>query len=155
MLIGLLLALGMLGVLRHGNSVAGRGDPLGRRRQQRIWSRPGPAVAGAAAVALPGGHRARRSRLPLQVAALRLVPIYVVAAAIAASLAVTAIVAAWVLSTRLSASEWAAVGVVCASLAMLGLAAGPEGIRHGPAGLAWALLVVVAACSSPARSRGG
>jgi drug/metabolite transporter (DMT)-like permease len=80
----------------------------------------------------------------LQVAALRLVPIYVVAAAIAASLAVTAIVAAWVLSTRLSAMEWAAVAVVCASLAMLGVAAGPEGTGHGPAGLGWALLVIVA-----------
>jgi drug/metabolite transporter (DMT)-like permease len=81
----------------------------------------------------------------LQVAALRLVPIYVVAAAIAASLAVTAIVAAWVLSVRLSKTEWVAVGVVCASLAMLGLAAGPEGSQRGPAGLRWALLVVVAA----------
>jgi drug/metabolite transporter (DMT)-like permease len=81
----------------------------------------------------------------LQVAALRLVPIYVVAAAIAASLAVTAIVAAWVLKTRLTAVEWAAVGVVCASLAMLGLAAGPEGSERGPSGLGWALLVVVAA----------
>lgn len=80
----------------------------------------------------------------LQVAALRLVPIYVVAAAIAASLAVTAIVAAWVLSTRLSAIEWAAVAVVCASLAMLGVAAGPEGSGHGPPGLGWALLVIVA-----------
>jgi drug/metabolite transporter (DMT)-like permease len=80
----------------------------------------------------------------LQVAALRLVPIYVVAAAIAGSLAVTAIVAAWVLSTRLSSMEWAAVAVVCASLAMLGLAAGPEGTGHGPAGLGWALLVIVA-----------
>jgi drug/metabolite transporter (DMT)-like permease len=80
----------------------------------------------------------------LQVAALRLVPIYVVAAAIAGSLAVTAIVAAWVLSARLSAMEWAAVAVVCASLAMLGLAAGPEGTGHGPAGLGWALLVIVA-----------
>ncbi len=80
----------------------------------------------------------------LQVAALRLVPIYVVAAAIAASLAVTAIVAAWVLSTRLSTTEWAAVGVVCASLATLGLAAGPEGSQRGPAGLGWSLLVVVA-----------
>jgi drug/metabolite transporter (DMT)-like permease len=78
----------------------------------------------------------------LQVAALRLVPIYVVAAAIAASLAVTAIVAAWVLSVRLSALEWAAVAVVCGSLAMLGLAAGPEGSGHGPPGLGWALLVV-------------
>jgi drug/metabolite transporter (DMT)-like permease len=80
----------------------------------------------------------------LQVAALRLVPIYVVAAAIAASLAVTAIVAAWVLSTRLSRVEWAAVAVVCASLAMLGLAAGPEGSGHGPPHLGWALLVIVA-----------
>ena len=81
----------------------------------------------------------------LQVAALRLVPIYVVAAAIAASLAVTALVAAWLLKVRLSTAEWAAVGVVCASLAMLGLAAGPEGSQHGPAGLGWALLAVVAA----------
>jgi drug/metabolite transporter (DMT)-like permease len=80
----------------------------------------------------------------LQVAALRLVPIYVVAAAIAGSLAVTAIVAAWVLSTRLSPVEWAAVAVVCASLAMLGLAAGPEGAGHGPPQLGWALLVIVA-----------
>ncbi|WIM89140.1 DMT family transporter [Candidatus Mycobacterium wuenschmannii] len=78
----------------------------------------------------------------LQVAALRLVPIYVVAAAIAASLAVTAIVAAWLLSARLSSTEWAAVAVVCASLAMLGIAAGPEGTGHGPAGLGWALLAI-------------
>jgi drug/metabolite transporter (DMT)-like permease len=80
----------------------------------------------------------------LQIAALRMVPIYVVAAAIAASLAVTAIVASWLLSARLSAMEWTAVAVVCGSLAMLGLAAGPEGSGHGPPGLGWALLVVVA-----------
>ncbi len=81
----------------------------------------------------------------LQVVALRLVPIYVVAAALAASIAVTGIVAAWVLSARLSPAEWTAVGVVCASLAMLGFAAGPEGSQHGPAGLGWALLGVAAA----------
>lgn len=81
----------------------------------------------------------------LQVVALRLVPIYVVAAAIAASLAVTAIVAVWLLSARLSSVEWTAVAVVCVGLAMLGLAAGPEGSSHGPAGLDWALLGVVAA----------
>lgn len=81
----------------------------------------------------------------LQIAALRLVPIYVVAAAVAASLAVTAIVAAWLLHARLAATEWAAVTVVCASLAMLGVAAGPEGDGRGPAGLGWALLVIVAA----------
>ncbi len=81
----------------------------------------------------------------LQVAALRLVPIYVVAAALAASIAVTGIVSAWVLSTRLSPAEWTAVGVVCASLSVLALAAGPEHFHHAPAGLGWALLGVVAA----------
>lgn len=80
----------------------------------------------------------------LQVLALRLVPIYVVAAALAASIAVTAIVAAWVLSAELSAAEWTAVAVVCAGLALLGIAAGPEGDQKGPAGLAWGLLGVVA-----------
>ncbi|HEX5253688.1 MAG TPA: DMT family transporter [Mycobacterium sp.] len=81
----------------------------------------------------------------LQVAALRLVPIYVVAAALAASIAVTGVVAAWVLSVRLSPAEWTAVGVVCASLVVLALAAGPGHFRHAPAGLGWALLGVVAA----------
>lgn len=81
----------------------------------------------------------------LQVAALRLVPIYVVAAALAASIAVTGVVSAWVLSSRLSAIEWAAVAVVCVSLALLALAAGPAHFRHAPAGLGWALLGVVAA----------
>ncbi|WP_343572073.1 DMT family transporter [Mycobacterium sp.] len=90
----------------------------------------------------------------LQIAALRLVPIYVVAAAIAASLAVTAIVAAWLLHARLSATEWGAVAVVCASLAMLGVAAGPEGTEHGPAGLGWALLVVVAVVFSAGAAAG-
>ncbi|WP_156686913.1 DMT family transporter [Mycobacterium sp. Marseille-P9652] len=80
----------------------------------------------------------------LQVAALRLVPIYVVAAALAASIAVTGIVAAWMLSARLSRAEWTAVAVVCASLVVLALAAGPGHFRRAPAGLGWALLGVVA-----------
>lgn len=81
----------------------------------------------------------------LQVAALRLVPIYVVAAALAASIAVAGVVAAWVLSARLSPVEWCAVGVVCASLVALAVAAGPGHFRHAPAGLGWALLGAVAA----------
>jgi drug/metabolite transporter (DMT)-like permease len=81
----------------------------------------------------------------LQVIALRMVPIYVVAAALAASIAVTGIVSAWVLSARLSRAEWTAVGVVCVSLAVLAGAAGPGHFRHAPAGLGWALIGVVAA----------
>lgn len=81
----------------------------------------------------------------LQVLALRLVPIYVVAAALAASIAVTGIVSAWVLAARLSSVEWTAVGVVCVSLAVLACAAGPGHFRHAPAALGWALIGVVAA----------
>ncbi|MFE9447207.1 hypothetical protein [Streptomyces sp. NPDC006739] len=76
----------------------------------------------------------------LQIAALRSVPIYAVGAALASSLAVTAVVAARLLRVRLSGVEWAAVGVVCAGMAMLGLASGTEGDRGGPAVLKWAML---------------
>lgn len=61
-----------------------------------------------------------------ELAALRSLPLFVVQAVIAANLAVTAVVAAWVLHVRLSAREWTAVALVCAGLALLGLAAGHE-----------------------------
>ena len=80
----------------------------------------------------------------LQVTALRLVPIYVVAAALASSIAVTGIVSTWLLSARLSSAEWTAVGVVCVSLAVLAVAAGPGEFCRPPAGLGWGLLGVVA-----------
>ncbi|TRO62830.1 hypothetical protein [Streptomyces sp. IB201691-2A2] len=76
----------------------------------------------------------------LQIAALRSLPIYTVGAALAASLAVTAVVAAWLLHVRLSGLEWGAVGVVCAGLAMLGLASGEEGDEAGSTALKYAML---------------
>ncbi|MFD8819211.1 DMT family transporter [Streptomyces sp. NPDC059627] len=75
-----------------------------------------------------------------QILALRSLPIYAVSAALASSLAVTAVVAARLLRVRLSGVEWAAVGVVCAGLAMLGLASGPEGDRAGSTTLKWVML---------------
>ncbi|MEV7983586.1 DMT family transporter [Streptomyces sp. NPDC086519] len=75
-----------------------------------------------------------------QILALRSLPIYAVSAALASSLAVTAVVAARLLRVRLSGVEWAAVAVVCAGLAMLGLASGPEGDRAGSATLKWVML---------------
>ncbi|WP_369228234.1 DMT family transporter [Streptomyces sp. R39] len=75
-----------------------------------------------------------------QILALRSLPIYAVSAALASALAVTAVVAARLLRVRLSGVEWAAVGVVCAGLAMLGLASGPEGDRAGSATLRWVML---------------
>ncbi|MFJ3822746.1 DMT family transporter [Streptomyces nodosus] len=76
----------------------------------------------------------------LQVVALRSLPIYAVGAALAASLAVTAVVSARLLRVRLAGGEWAAVAVVCAGLAMLGLASGPEGSTAGSGALKWAML---------------
>ncbi len=75
-----------------------------------------------------------------QVLALRSVPIYAVGAALAASLAVTAVVAARMLKVRLSRTEWGAVAVVCAGLGMLALASGEEGSRHGSDVLKWSAL---------------
>ncbi|GAA2510595.1 hypothetical protein [Streptomyces longisporus] len=77
-----------------------------------------------------------------QIAALRSIPIYAVAAALASSLAVTGVVAARLLQVRLSGTEWGAVAVVCAGLAMLGLASGAEGDRHGSTALKYAMLAI-------------
>lgn len=78
----------------------------------------------------------------LQIIALRHIPIYAVGAALAASLAVTAVVAARLLKVRLSGTEWGAVGVVCAGLVMLGLASGEEGSGQGTLALKLGLLAV-------------
>lgn len=80
-----------------------------------------------------------------QIAALRSLPIYAVSAALASSLAVTAVVAARLLGVRLSRVEWGAVAVVCAGLAMLGLASGPEGSKGGTAALRYATLATAVA----------
>ncbi|KUN08379.1 hypothetical protein AQI95_08370 [Streptomyces yokosukanensis] len=77
-----------------------------------------------------------------QIAALRSLPIYAVSAALASSLAVTAVVAARLLRVRLSGTEWGAVGVVCAGLAMLGVASGPEGSGDGSDTLRYVMLAV-------------
>ncbi|AKJ11233.1 membrane protein [Streptomyces incarnatus] len=79
-----------------------------------------------------------------QIAALRSLPIYAVSAALAASLAVTAVVAARLLRVRLNGTEWSAVAVVCAGLAMLGLASGPEGDVGGSDVLRYVMLAVAA-----------
>ncbi|WP_405914391.1 hypothetical protein OG760_22440 [Streptomyces sp. NBC_00963] len=81
----------------------------------------------------------------LQIIALRTLPIYAVGAALAASLAVTAVVASRILGVRLSGTEWGAVAVVCAGLGMLGLASGAEGHTGGSSALRWSLLGVALA----------
>jgi drug/metabolite transporter (DMT)-like permease len=75
-----------------------------------------------------------------ELAALRTLPLFVVQAAIAANLAVTAVVAVRVLHARLSGREWTAVAAVCAGLALLGLASGRE--NPEPVGLRFRLVLL-------------
>ncbi|MFF7156614.1 hypothetical protein [Streptomyces sp. NPDC008139] len=83
----------------------------------------------------------------LELVALRSLPIYAVGAALAASLAVTAVAAARLLDTRLSPREWGAVAAVCGGLALLGMASGSEGAGadHGGTALRWGTLATALA----------
>ncbi|SEO18560.1 hypothetical protein SAMN05216267_101976 [Actinacidiphila rubida] len=81
----------------------------------------------------------------LELVALRALPIYAVGAAIASSLAVTAITASRMLHTSLSRQEWSAVGAVCGGLALLGVSAGAEGTSHGGTALRWSTLAAAGA----------
>jgi drug/metabolite transporter (DMT)-like permease len=79
-----------------------------------------------------------------QLVALRTLPLYVVQAALAGALAVTAVLGALVLHLRLGHAEWLGVAGVCAGLAVLGLTAGKEGDKHPGSALHWILLVAIA-----------
>jgi drug/metabolite transporter (DMT)-like permease len=90
-----------------------------------------------------------------EIVALRGLPLFVVQAAVAGSLAVTAVVAVPLLAARLSVDEWIAVSGVCVGLAAVGFSAGTEGTPTvGPAfrwGLAVATGVLIAAAWAATR----
>jgi drug/metabolite transporter (DMT)-like permease len=77
-----------------------------------------------------------------QLAALQVLPLFVVQAALAASLAVTA-VAARFLGVSLGRREWTAVATVCVGLGLLGLSARSEGTASVGNGFRLALIGVV------------
>ncbi|MCK7622980.1 hypothetical protein MUU72_07690 [Streptomyces sp. RS10V-4] len=81
----------------------------------------------------------------LELVALRTLPIYTVGAALAATLAVTAVAAGPLLGSRLRRAEWLAVAVVCGGLALLALASGAEGHRAGGPALRIGVLVLAVA----------
>jgi drug/metabolite transporter (DMT)-like permease len=65
-----------------------------------------------------------------QLIALRRLPLFVVQAAIASSLAVTAVLSAWLAKHALAGFEWAAVVAVTIGIAMLGSSAGATGAAN-------------------------
>ncbi|MDX3671753.1 hypothetical protein [Streptomyces europaeiscabiei] len=117
---------------RRAAAAKGAGGARGRGRSVVEVLRGWPFLAGAGLDTL--GFAA-------QVVALRLVPLFLVEAAVAASLAVTAVGGTVVLGLRLRRAEWSAVAVVCLGLATLAVSAGRAGDGHGDTGLRVAVLV--------------
>src|SRR3954447_10326 len=78
-----------------------------------------------------------------QFTALRVAPVFLVQAALAGSLAVTAAVAGVVLKIRLGRRDWMAVGLVCAGLAALGFSAGAEGAASTGVAFRFALVAAM------------
>ncbi|HEY2193905.1 MAG TPA: hypothetical protein VGH76_16635 [Actinomycetospora sp.] len=75
--------------------------------------------------------------------ALRVLPVFLVQAVVAANLAVTAVVAWYVLGTRLRRAELVAILAVCAGLAGLGVSAAPQSSEHGTTALHFGFLGAV------------
>ncbi len=79
-----------------------------------------------------------------QIVALRRLPLFAVQAIIAANLAVTAVVAAWLLHARLAVREWLAVAGVVVGVGLLSLSAGAEGAARVGSPFELGLIVAVA-----------
>ncbi|MFJ9608482.1 hypothetical protein ACIRS1_19315 [Kitasatospora sp. NPDC101176] len=77
-----------------------------------------------------------------ELVALGRLPLYVVEAALASALAVTAVGASRVLGVRLRRSEWLGVAAVCAGLCVLALTAGRDGQGKGDEALRLGVLLV-------------
>jgi drug/metabolite transporter (DMT)-like permease len=78
-----------------------------------------------------------------QFAALRRLPVFLVQAAQAGNLAVTAVAAVALLGARLTAGQWSAVLAVCVGLSLLALSAGAQDPRPAGLGFRVALLACV------------
>ncbi len=90
-----------------------------------------------------------------QLVALRRLPLYAVQAIIAGNLAVTAVLAAWLIKVELAWREWLAVAGVVVGVGLLGASAGAEGATAvgGDFKLALVLAVVAVAVAGVLASR--
>lgn len=140
MLLGLLMALAA--ALCFG--VAMVLQALGAQRHK---AEPGEGVLGTARAMLnlpfAAGLVLDCFGFVAQLIALRTLPLYVVQAALAGALAVTAVLGAALLKIRLGRGEWAGVAGVCVGLAVLGATAGAEGHKQPGQPFHWMLVGAV------------
>jgi drug/metabolite transporter (DMT)-like permease len=83
----------------------------------------------------------------LSLVALRSLPLYVVQAVVASFLAVTAVVGAVFLGTRLRLLEWVALAGVVLGLALVSLSATPESVSAPGRGVEWLVLAAAVVLS--------
>ncbi|WP_020391451.1 hypothetical protein [Kribbella catacumbae] len=142
MLLGLAAALGaavLFGIAAILQAVGSRNVPTGSELDPRrlagfvVALLRQPAWLGALALNLAG--------FGLHFVALRLLPLYLAQAGIAASLVVTALLATRLMSDQLSAIEWSAVVGVCVGLGLLAVSAGDAGESARHHGLTVGLIV--------------
>lgn len=86
----------------------------------------------------------------LALIALRTLALFVVQAAVACNLAVTAVLVAVVLGRRLTGREWSAVVAATVGLVLVGLSSGPEGLPSRESTAGWAVLAAAAALAGVA-----
>ncbi len=79
-----------------------------------------------------------------QLVALRRLPLFAVQAIVAGNLAVTAVLASWLIRVQLTWREWLAVGGVVVGVGLLGVSAGAEGATGVSETFKLALIVAVA-----------
>jgi len=79
-----------------------------------------------------------------QLVALNRLPLFAVQAIVASNLAVTAVVASWLVRVQLSWREWLAVAGVVAGVGLLGSSAGAEGASEAGAVFKLALILAIA-----------
>lgn len=131
--IGSALCYGVASVLQAiGARRIARGGAVDPRLLVRVLGQ-GPFVAGIGLDLLG---------FACQFYALRSLPLFLVQAALAANLAVTAVVAIPVLGVHLGQVQWLAVGAVCGGLVLLAVAAGEESGSAPGTGFTVGLLVV-------------
>ena len=142
MVLGLGAALGaavLFGIAAILQAVGSRKVPTGSELDPRrlvgfvVALLKQPAFLGALVLNLAG--------FGLHFVALRLLPLYLAQAGIAASLVVTALLATRLMSDQLSAIEWSAVVGVCVGLGLLAVSAGDAGETAPHHGLTVGLIV--------------
>ena len=137
--LGAALAFGVASILQAMAAAVTVGGPgVDPRLLMRLVRRPGFLVA--VALNLVG--------FLLHLYALRALPLFVAQVGVAANVAVTAVLSALVLGTRLGALGWVGMGAVCGGLALVAGAAGPAGQDRGSLVVRLFILIAVVAVAA-------